>query len=119
MYNIEKIRRNICKELRGLREKLDDEDYQQELMNDQKLVINFENNEVFLMEKNSYLNPQDERIDNIEYFPIPNHWEIDAIINNDDNDFIREIEEHYEYVYNVKDSELDDEELEDSYDFER
>ena len=110
MYNIEKIRRNICKELRGLREKLDDEDYQQELMNDQKLVINFENNEVFRMEKNSYLNPQHEHIDNIKYFKIPSHWEIDSLLNNDDNLLSRAIEEYYKYEYNVDDN---------SFDFER
>ena len=97
MYDIEKIKRNICLELGHLREELDDDDYQQLIMNNQKLVINFENNEVFTMEKNSYLNPQDERINDIEYFPIPNHWEIDAIINNDDNSFVRNIEEHHEY----------------------
>ncbi len=97
MYNIEKIRRNICLELRQLREDLDDDEYQQQIMNNQKLVINFENNEVFLMEKNSYLNPQDERINNIEYFNVPNQGEIDAIINNDDNSLSRAIEEHYEY----------------------
>ena len=97
MYDIEKIKRNICLELRSIREELDDDDYQQLIMNNQKLVINFENNEVFTMEKNSYLNPQDERINNIEYFPIPNHSDIDAIINNDDNSFVRSIEEHYEY----------------------
>ena len=114
MYNIEKIKRNICLELRQLREDLDDDDYQQQLMNNQKLVINFENNEVFLMEKNSYLNPQHEHIDNIEYFNVPNHSDIDAIINNDDNSFIREIEEYFEYEYNFDESELDD-----SFDFER
>ena len=98
MYNIEKIEKNICLELGHLREELDDDDYQQLIMNNQKLVINFENNEVFTMEKNSYLNPQDERINNIEYFPIPNHSDIDNLLNNEDNSLSRAIEEHYENI---------------------
>lgn len=114
MYNIEEIKRNICLELGHLREELDDDDYQQLIMNNQKLVINFENNEVFTMDKNSYLNPQDERINNIEYFSIPNHSDIDALLNNDNNSFVRNIEEYFEYEYNFDESELDD-----SFDFER
>ena len=114
MYNIEEIERNICLELRPLREELDDDEFQQEVKNNQKLVINFENNEVYLMEKNSYLNPQHEDINNIEYFSIPDHWEIDSLLNNDDNLLSRAIEEYYKYEYNI-----DKSELEDSFDFER
>ena len=113
MYNIEKIKRNICLELRQLREDLDDDQYQ-EVINNQKLVINFENNEVYRMEKNSYLNPQDENINNIKYFKIPSHWEIDSLLNNDDNLLSRAIEKYYKYEYNI-----DKSELEDSFDFER
>ena len=106
MYNIEKIEKNICLELGHLREELDDDQYQQ-LMNDKKLVVNFENNDVYYMEKNSYLNPQDENINNIEYFSIPNHWEIDSLLNNDDNSLSRAIEEYYKYEYNVDDNSFD------------
>ena len=106
MYNIEEIKRNICLELGHLREELDDDQYQQ-LMNDKKLVVNFENNNVYYMEKNSYLNPQDENINNIEYFKIPSHWEIDSLLNNDDNLLSRAIEEYYKYEYNVDDNSFD------------
>ena len=104
MYNIEEIKRNICLELGHLREELDDDQYQQ-LMNDKKLVVNFENNDVYYMEKNSYLNPQDENINNIEYFPIPNHSDIDNLLNNDDNLLSRAIEKLQERQQdNVDDS---------------
>lgn len=56
MYSIDKISKNIFSELNETRENLSDDDYKQ-LRNNKNLVVNFDNNDVYLMDKNSSLNP--------------------------------------------------------------
>ena len=114
MYNIEEIKKNIERELRYSYDNLDADQYEQQMFNNYKLVVNFENNEVYYMEKNSYLNPQDENINNIEYFSVPNYYDLDMLYVGEHISTLQDIEEYYEREYNFDESELDD-----SFDFDR